>query len=150
MAPIVLIADDQEHRGAVLGQLFAERGFWVLRAATGIECIEVLQAIQTHVLLVSLEIRWGGGEGVLACLHDGLRLPRKPRILLMGDAPAETLAARTGVARGDCFPLPLQPEALIERVAREFAMLLRYCAKNRPGTPPDGATNGTSRQARPP
>jgi hypothetical protein len=82
--------------------------------------------LEADVLVIALEIPWGGGDGMIARLNDGLTVRRKPLILVIGDVPADTLSVRTGVAPCNCFSKPLRKEDLLDRIGMESAIgLLR-------------------------
>ena len=87
--------------------------------------------------MIALEIPWGGADGVLVRLNDGLACPRKPMVLVIGEARAEVLAVR--YRRGACELFREAPALgdLLVRIALDVAARLR-----------DGATaeRGLSRE----
>ena len=130
--PLLLIADNHVRRRGKLQRYFSSSGFRVLAASNGLECLAKLVALEPDVLVIALEIPWGGGDGVIARLNDGLPVRRKPLILVIGDAPADTLSARTGVAPCNCFfSTPLRSEDLLDRIGMEFGMRLLRGAEDR-------------------
>ncbi|MGO8744990.1 MAG: hypothetical protein ACLQNE_03275 [Thermoguttaceae bacterium] len=131
MDTILLITDNDVRRRRELRRFFSGSGFLVAAASNGLECLATLVALEPAVLVVALEIPWGGGDGVIAVLNDGLRIRRKPFILVIGDAPAEVLSARTGVAACNCFCGPVRNEDLLDRIGMEFARRLLRSAEDR-------------------
>jgi len=129
--PILLIADNDERRCGELRRFFSSSGFLVAAAADGLRCLAELVAREADVLVIALEIPWGGGDGVIARLNNGLPVRRKPLILVIGDAPADTLSARTGVAPCNCFSKPLREEDLLDRIGMEHAARLLRGAEDR-------------------
>ena len=124
--PILLIADSDVCRRGELRGFFSSSGFQVAAAADGLECLAELTALEADVLVIALEIPWGGGDGVISRLNDGLPVRKKPLILVIGDVPAHTLSARTGVAPCNCFSKPLRKEDLLHRIGMDHAVgLLR-------------------------
>jgi len=124
--PILLIADNDVRRRGELRRFFFDSGFLVASTSNGLECLAEVVALEADVLVIALEIPWGGGDGVIARLNDGLPVRRKPLILVIGDVPADTLSARTGVAPCNCFSKPLRKEDLLDRIGMESAIgLLR-------------------------
>ena len=117
--PILLIADNDVRRRGELRRFFFDSGFLVASASNGLECLAEVVALEADVLVIALEIPWGGGDGVIARLNDGLNVRRKPLILVIGDVPADTLSARTGVAPCNCFSKPLRKEDLLDRIGME-------------------------------
>jgi CheY-like chemotaxis protein len=130
--PIVLIADNHVRRRGELRRFFSSSGFLVAAAADGLGCLAELVAQDVDVLVIALEIPWGGGDGVISRLNDGLPVRRKPLILVIGDAPADTLSAQTGVVPSNCFfSASLRNEDLLDRIGMEFGMRLLRGAEDR-------------------
>ena len=129
--PILLIADNDVRRREELRRFFFNSGFLVASASNGLECLAELVALEADVLVIALEIPWGGGDGVIARLNDGLPVGRKPLILVIGDAPADTLSAQTGVAPCNCFSTPLRKEDLLDRIGMELGIGLLRGAEDR-------------------
>src|SRR5262249_14534053 len=48
---------------------FSRFGFDIATAASALECVERLRGFAPHVLILSLELQWGGGDGVLSFLQ---------------------------------------------------------------------------------
>ena len=116
MNSIVLIADNDVRCRRHLRRFFAKRGFMVLAAANGLECLDTLVSLEPDVLVVSADIPWGGGDGVIARLEDGLPVSKHPLVLVTGSAPAETLSEQTGVLLSHCFSKPLYGARLLQCV----------------------------------
>ena len=131
MDAILLIADNDVRRRGELHRFFVSSGFLVAAASNGLECLAELVALEPEVLVIALEIPWGGGDGVIARLKDGLPIGRKPLVLVIGETPVETLSARTGVAPCNCFSKPLRKEDLLDRIGMEYAVRLLRTAENR-------------------
>ena len=85
--PILLIANSDVRRRGELRRFFFNSGFLVVSVSNGLECLAEVVALEADVLVIALEIPWGGGDGVIARLNDGLPVCRKPLILVIGDAP---------------------------------------------------------------
>jgi CheY-like chemotaxis protein len=130
MDATLLIADNDVRRRRELRRFFTDSGILTAAVASGLECLALLPAFEPDVLVIALEIPWGGGDGVIARLNDGLLL-KKPLILVMGDAAVMALSARTGLPQGNCFSNPAQMERLLNRIGLEFAFRLFQCAENR-------------------
>ena len=129
--PILLIADSDVRRRGELRRFFFNSGFLVASASNGFECLAEVVALEADVLVIALEIPWGGGDGVIARLNDGLLNGSKPLILVIGDAPADTLSARTGMAPCNCFSKPLRKRDLLDHIGAELAVRLLHGAEDR-------------------
>jgi DNA-binding NtrC family response regulator len=124
MDATLLIAENDVRSGRELRRFFSNSGFLVAAVANGLECRAALSALEPDVLVIALEIPRGGGDGVIARLNGGSHLLKKPLILVIGAATVETLSARTGVPRVNCFSKPLQMEDLLDRIGMDFALRL--------------------------
>jgi FixJ family two-component response regulator len=128
--PVLLIADNDVRRREELRHFFFNSGFLVASASDGLECLAEVVALEADVLVIALDIPWGGGDGVIARLNDSLPVRRKPLILVIGDVPVDTLSARTGVAPCNCFSKPLRKEDLLNQIGMEPAIGLLRGAEN--------------------
>ena len=93
--PILLIADSDVRRRGELRRFFSSSGFLVVAAADGLGCLAELGAMETDVLVIALEIPWGGGDGVIAQLNEGLPVRRKP---LLEKKPRSSPRRRTSLS----------------------------------------------------
>ena len=142
--PILLAVDnDVRHRGE-LRHFFSSSGFLVAAVSNGLECLATLVAMEPDVLVIALEIPWGGGDGVIARLNDGLLNGSKPLIFVIGDAPAHTLAARTGMALSKCFSKPLCKKDLLDSIGEELAIRLLRGAEDRQRPPEESINTNTA------
>ena len=121
MDAILLIADNDVGRRAELRRFFSGRGFLVMAVANGLECLTALTALEPDVLVIAMEIPWGGGDGVMSRLNEGLLMRREPLVLVIGDATVETLSALTGAAPCNCFSKRFRKEDLLDRIGVELA-----------------------------
>ena len=46
----------------------------------GLECLAELVSLEPDLLVMAVDNPWGGGDGVIARLNDGLPVRRKPLI----------------------------------------------------------------------
>jgi DNA-binding response OmpR family regulator len=70
MKPALLIADSDGELCDLYSMFFTERGYEVEVAFDGLDCLEKLRRLGPVVLLLDLELRWGGADGVLAWLRE--------------------------------------------------------------------------------
>lgn len=121
MNATLLIADGDGQNRDTLQRSFSQSGFKVETAADGLECLAKLYAIQPDVLVIELDMPWGGGDGVIARLNDGMMLSKMPAVLVLGVAPVEALAARAGMPRGHCYQKPFELSRLMDSVCQAIA-----------------------------
>ena len=135
MDATLLIADSDVRRRGELRRFFSSSGLLVAAVSNGLECLAEFAALEPDVLVIAMDIPWGGGDGVISRLNDRLPIGRKPLILVIGETPAETLSARTGVAPCNCFSKRFRKEDLLDRIGMEFAVRLLRSAENRQRPP---------------
>lgn len=60
----------------------AQDGLLVATAADGLQCLTQLREFRPDVLVLDPSLPWGGGDGVLALVHDDPDLPQTTVIVL--------------------------------------------------------------------
>jgi DNA-binding response OmpR family regulator len=70
MKPALLIADGDVELCDFCHRFFSEEGYEVAIASDGLDCLEKLRRVRPAALVLDLDLRWGGGDGVLAWLRD--------------------------------------------------------------------------------
>jgi CheY-like chemotaxis protein len=80
----VLLALRNSDRLASYGEFLTHEGFRVTTAATALECWAELKCERPDVLILDLELPWGGGDGVLARLDEKPETRGIPAIMLAG------------------------------------------------------------------
>lgn len=64
---------------------FAARGFEVATAGDGVECLELLREFLPDALILSLDLTWGGAEGVLAIIREETEMQPIPIVLTVAE-----------------------------------------------------------------
>jgi two-component system KDP operon response regulator KdpE len=86
--PMLLVAEaDAELRDAYRAFL-ALHGFAVETASDGLECLAKLRRLAPDVLVLDQGLRWGGSDGVLACLRENTS---GARVILTATAQPQAL-----------------------------------------------------------
>jgi len=91
-------------------------------AASGLECLAKLREVEPDVLIVDLDMPWGGGDGVIALTKERRDLATVPAVLVVGAAPRSVLADRVGVPRSNCYQKPVRLERLLDAVGLVIAL----------------------------
>jgi CheY-like chemotaxis protein len=113
--PTVLFADaDREFRD-VYAWLLSSYGFRVETAADGLECLGKLRHFVPDLLILNLELPWGGGEGVLAVMEDPRLLPARV-VLTSAVASAQALDGLASPPRIQGLSKPFRLSTLVERM----------------------------------
>ncbi len=128
----LLIADADAQSCGRLRDFFSRFGFAVETASNGLECLGKLRTLEPDVLILELNMPWGGGDGVVARLHEDLCLDEPPAVLVIGNGSPETLAARAGLPRADCYPKPVRMERMIDSVCLAIALAEERRSRARP------------------
>jgi FixJ family two-component response regulator len=107
----------------VCERLFAASGFEVASGQDGLTCIARLRTWMPDVLVVELELPWGGGDGVVAWLREQSDPWTMPVLFILGHASPKTLSRQTGVPASCCLQEPLAPTALLDAVCDALSPL---------------------------
>jgi len=60
---------------------FSRFGFDIATAASALDCMERIRRFAPHVLILSLELQWGGSDGVLSMIREDYGTPPIPVVL---------------------------------------------------------------------
>lgn len=78
---------------------FTNLGYEVETSSDGLDCLAKLRQAAPAILVLDLELPWGGGDGILAWLREEQSAPQIP-VLLMGPTS-------TGLERLHCKGAPV-------------------------------------------
>jgi len=70
MKPRLAVTDNDPRMRQIYRLYFSKFGFKVATAGDGLECVRLLRTFTPHVLVLSLDLCWGGADGVLAILRE--------------------------------------------------------------------------------
>ena len=110
----LLIADRDAELCEVLRRFLTERGYEVETSTDGLDCLAKLRQVTPAVLVLDLELLWGGGDGVLAWLREEPQFLPSRVVLTSAEASAHILdsLASPPVVKTLTKPFPLS--ALLE------------------------------------
>jgi CheY-like chemotaxis protein len=77
-----MIADSDERVLERCKRYSSLRGIALRTAKGGVECLDELRRSPPDVLVLDLDLPWGGGDGVLTVMHEDASLARIPVVLL--------------------------------------------------------------------
>lgn len=117
MRPVLLIAEGDLDLRSAYARLCVHRGLSADTVSDGLECLKRLAARLPDVLLVDLDILWGGGDGVVACARDGTSGAVRPAIFVTGFESPHVLSRRSGVSVENCFQKPFRVGGLLDAVS---------------------------------
>ena len=112
----ILIADRDEFLSAAYREHLARHGVQVATAATGLACLDRLRDFRPDVLVLDPAMLWGGGDGVLAVLHEEPQI-RPAAVLLLTHGGDRSLLYQLSSYRVDDYQVkPVSPQRLLERI----------------------------------
>jgi CheY-like chemotaxis protein len=115
--PTVLLAEaDRELRDAYQWFL-SHRGFQVETADNGLDCLAKLRRLVPDLLILDLELPWGGGDGVLSFVRENPRLLPKRVVLTSAVASPDVLGCLASPPAVQVVTKPFPLSALLEGAA---------------------------------
>jgi CheY-like chemotaxis protein len=86
----ILLADDDHTRRSFFQKFLEYKGYAVTTASDGLECLSQLARLVPDVVVLDLDLPWGGGDGVIARMEEELG-PLCPPIVLTTDRPSSEI-----------------------------------------------------------
>jgi len=93
MKPVVLLAESDAALADIYRRFLARQDYEVETVSNGLECLAWLRCSLPDVLVLGLEMLWGGSDGVLACLREEGSSPGLPVVLTGTAGSASCLAS---------------------------------------------------------
>jgi len=121
MKPSLLIADGDDYLSDIYTRYFSLHGYKVQTATGGVECATNLRRSTPDVLVLDMDLPWGGGEGVLAMMREDGIVPSTLTVLLASDASDDSPPAPNGSADVRCLRKPFDLRELLDCI-REATM----------------------------
>jgi DNA-binding NtrC family response regulator len=91
MGPAVLIADADSDLCGVCHRFLSRHGWQVQTAGSGVECLAQLRQCSPYLLVLDVQLPWGGADGLLAVMRTDRRLGRIPVVLTSANGPIANL-----------------------------------------------------------
>jgi two-component system, OmpR family, response regulator ResD len=112
----VLIADPDEILLSDYRNYLERHSFQVTTATTGLTCVAAMRHCTPDVLVLEPSIPWGGGDGVLAMMHEESSIPSVPVIVLTYGRDRSILYRLAPYKIDDYHVKPMRPNRLAERI----------------------------------
>ena len=116
MKPRLLIADRDAELCEAFRRFLTERGYEVETSTDGLDCLAKLRQVTPAVLVLDLELFWGGGDGVLAWLRAEHSASKIPVLLTATAAAPPDMAELNEPPVVEYLPKPFALTALLESV----------------------------------
>jgi carbon storage regulator CsrA len=116
MSVRILLADRDEFLLASYREHLNRSGALVATATTGLACVDRLRDFTPDVLVLDPSLLWGGGDGVLAVMHEEPAI-RPAAVLLLTSRGNRSLLYQLSSFKGDDYQTkPVGPRQLMERI----------------------------------
>jgi DNA-binding NtrC family response regulator len=120
MTATVLIADSDQDLCDLYGPFFTRQGWNVQTSAGGLECLSHLRRCIPQLLILDLQLPWGGADGLLAIMRADPALSRVPVILTSAEPSLETLSRPTSPQVVQALSKPFSLTDLVDIVCTRF------------------------------
>jgi CheY-like chemotaxis protein len=112
----VIIAHANDGASQIIRQFLSEGGCDVETVSDGLECLEQLRRLVPDVLVLDLELPWGGGDGVLARMREDGDTPSVPVVLMTRTDPDGDLIPLFEPPVAYCLRKPFRLDALLRAI----------------------------------
>jgi len=117
----LLIAEGDAELCDIYRRFLTDRGYKVETSSDGLDCLKKLHRVKPAVLVLDLELRWGGGDGVLARLREEGIAPVMPVVLTATAGYPIDMVEFDHPPVVDYLPKPLMLTAFLESVRSAVA-----------------------------
>src|SRR3990172_12676577 len=93
MEPTLLIAEDDPELADLYQHYLVRCGYRVFTASSGVECLSILRNESPAVVVASVDVPWGGADGLVDYLREESRQRWVPSVILTGCTADENVAA---------------------------------------------------------
>ncbi len=113
MKSTLLIAEGDDQLAGLMGRFLSRQGHDVEVVSDGLECMARLRQLTPDVLVLDVGLPWGGGDGVLSCLHEESNVPPAIILTTWGDS-FDVLEGLTAAPVVRCLRKPFALAALLQ------------------------------------
>jgi DNA-binding response OmpR family regulator len=114
--PIVLIVDDHDETLDLYDALLSDHGYWVARAANGLEALEYAQDVQPDAVVTDVCLPGDmDGTDLIRELRADAKLSNVPVLVVTGRSPRD-LPSFAGLPISGLLLKPVAPETLVARL----------------------------------
>lgn len=114
----IMLVDDEERFLQTTQKMITKKGYEVLIAASGAECLKKLEEEQVHVVI--LDVKMPGMDGIETLKHIKQRFPLMEVIMLTGHANTESAVEGMKLGATDYLAKPIEIEDLLAKAEEAF------------------------------
>ncbi len=114
----IMLVDDEERFLQTTQKMIAKKGYDVLTATSGEECLKKLDEELVHVVI--LDVKMPGMDGVETLKHIKRKFPMVEVIMLTGHATAESAVEGLKLGATDYLTKPTNIEDLIAKAEEAY------------------------------
>jgi carbon storage regulator len=112
----ILVADPDEFLISSYREHFSQHGAVVATATNALTCLAKLREFAPDVLVLEPSLLWGGGDGLLALMHEEPEI-RPASVLLLTQGGNRSLLYRLSPFKVDDYQIkPISPVRLMQRI----------------------------------
>lgn len=116
MRPMLLLAEEDGELSEIYRRFLQRHGYEVETSADGLDCLAKLRRCSPTVLVLGLDILWGGGMGVLAWLREQHGTAMPPVVLIANGAATVSLTELVVPPVVACLQKPVSLAELLASV----------------------------------
>jgi DNA-binding response OmpR family regulator len=135
MKPTLLIADGDAELCELYEMFLGESGYEVETVSGGVDCVRRLRRCTPDLLVLDLDLLWGGGDGVLEWLFEIDPSHRVPVILTSSAGDPCALIRELEPPVVDLLAKPFPVTRLLESVRSALARSTRKATPKKPRCP---------------
>lgn len=122
MSKRILVVDDNIMNLIVAESILQEKGYEILRAESGEECLKILQSEKTDLILLDVKMPGMSGFELMEILKKSENTRKIPVIFLTGDRSEETEEKCFKVGAVDYIGKPFVPAVMLQRIRRTIEL----------------------------
>jgi CheY-like chemotaxis protein len=126
MTTRILLASSARGWRELHQQFLCSHGFEVETAADGLDCVRKIRRFKPHVVVVEWEMPWGGGDGVLAWLHEEYELLPATVMIVSGNFEPENSPECCDSAIS-WLRRPFRSASLLDAICESASMAYQRC-----------------------
>lgn len=118
----ILVVDDDAMNLKMAEFILKQKNYEVIKAASGLECLQILQAQEVDLILLDIEMPMMNGMVTLEKIRNKKELAEVPVIFLTASADEDTVREAGKLGADGYIKKPFFPQDLLERVEKTIDM----------------------------